>query len=129
MEGGKKLTVFTDIPPETALWNNPTFEQLEAFENSTFWEQKKVTTIGQIYDKNTIRPYENLCKQYNRLNRQFYKYLQLRHVLQAQFGGEEFKISKYPFIGILKTQGSKGLISKQYSHLFQSKICGEPEEI
>lgn len=88
--------------------------------------RKKIKTIGQLYNNNVIVTYENMCKQYNLQSKQFYRYLQLRHLLREQFERKALKISRYPLIGILKSHGPKGLTSKLYSHLLQSKINGEP---
>lgn len=104
----KKLTGYRDIPPEISLWNNPMFEKLEIFDDSSYWKQNKTKTIGQMYNNNVIVTYENMCKQYNLQSKQFCRYLQLRHLLREQFERKEPKISRYPLIGILKSQGPKG---------------------
>lgn len=52
----------------------------------------------------------------------FYKYLQLPHVLQAHLGSQNPKISKFPPIVVLRSLGPKGLICLHYSHLVQAKV-------
>lgn len=47
----------------------------------------------------------------------------------AQFGRQDPKISKYPLIGILRSQGPKCLISVLYSQLLRAKIFGAPLKI
>lgn len=50
-------------------------------------------------------------------------------MLQAQFGRQYPKVSKYPLIGILRSQRPKGLISVLYSRLLRAKLSGTPIKI
>lgn len=52
----------------------------------------------------------------------FYRYLQLRHDLQTNFGVTSTKFSDYPLIGVLMSQGPKGYISTGFSHLLATSL-------
>lgn len=50
-------------------------------------------------------------------------------MFQVQFGRQYPKVSKYPLIGISRSQGPKSLISVLYSQLLRAKLSGMPLKI
>lgn len=90
------------------MWNNPSLEHLKMSLDSVSWRKKGINNIiKQIYDHKDLQTFEFLSQQYDIPHKFFYKYLQLRYMIQAQFEYQHPKLSKYPLICILRSQGPK----------------------
>ena len=92
---------FRDIPAELSMWDNPLFEELYTFEDSIFWKQKGIVAMEQVYQSGNICSFDYLKTQYKLVDTFFYRFLQLRHALSAQFGSKSIDVSRFPLIGIL----------------------------
>ena len=102
----------TQINMDLPLWQNPMFNQLKQLVEYQFWEQKGISVLADVYDITHMYSFSDIQMKYDIPHTSLYRYLQLRHALQAQFGVLGPGISRYPMIGILRSQGPKGFISK-----------------
>lgn len=83
-----------------------------------------MATLDDICDGNVLASFDGLQRKYELPQTTFYRYLQLRHVIQTQFGTQDTDFSGYPLIGVLRSQGPKGLISSLYLHLLLAMTSG-----
>lgn len=73
--------------------------------------------------------FTDLQRKYALPHTAFYRYHQLHHVLQTQFGVASTKFSDYPLIRVIQSQGPKGLISTVYSQLLANSMNKNPLEV
>lgn len=122
----RKIVGFQDIPDDTPLWHNSTVEQLQLLGGAPFWEALGILTLKQLYSCNALQSFSQLREHFDIPHRDFYKYLQLRHALEAQWDANRLPISSYPLIGIIRSRGPGGLISTIYSYLITEKVIQNP---
>lgn len=118
----KQMDKFDDTNLDLPLWHNPMFPHILNFADHSFWENRGLVAIQDIYTGNVMASFMDLQRKYELPYTAFYRYLQLRHALQTQFGATSTKFSDYPLIGVLRSQGPKGLVSTIYSHLFATSL-------
>lgn len=74
--------------------------------------------MTQLYEGNVVKTFSELRREYNIPYHTFYRYLQIRHALEAQFKTQVLIWSKtLLFQKIFKMHTTKGLISKIYGQL------------
>lgn len=122
----RKVIQYHDIPGDTPLWHNTCLDQLLSSQDSQFWSARGIFSLKQLYSSNYLVSFTLLQEQYKIPRQSFYKYLQLHHALDAQWGPTRSPISSYPLIGIIRSQGPGGLISSIYSHLITKKVTNNP---
>lgn len=93
------------------------FPHMLKLANRTFWEHRGLTLLDDLYTGDVLAFFTDLQTKYDFPKAAFYWYLQFYHALQAQFGINAPRFSDYQLIGVLRSQGPKGLISDVYSHL------------
>uniref|UniRef100_A0A3P9MG76 Reverse transcriptase zinc-binding domain-containing protein n=1 Tax=Oryzias latipes TaxID=8090 RepID=A0A3P9MG76_ORYLA len=68
------------------IWHNPKL----CIDKTTFfwksWFQKGILTLSDLYDTNTIKSFEKLKQEFNLPRQDFWRYLQIRHLLVTTFG-------------------------------------------
>lgn len=52
------------------------------------WDRQGIQCLAQLYKAGRLKSFQDLVEEYAISNRSFYRYLQIRHALEAQFGGE-----------------------------------------
>lgn len=101
-------------------------DHLYTLQGSSFWTSLGIHTLKQFYSSNTLLAFSQLQEKHDIPQRDFYKYLQLRHALGSQWGSDRLPISSYPLIGIIRSPGPGGLISSIYSYLITEKVIRNP---
>lgn len=122
----KTVLGFTDIMADLSLWSNPGLPEFHAFQDYQWWRDQGVQTLGDVVLNNVFMSFDQLQSRFQIPRQSFFRYLQLRHVFSNQFPSPRENISKFPLIGVLRSQGPKGLISALYTHLITSKISLAP---
>lgn len=120
------LAGYRDIPDDTPLWHNTGMTHLQSIQGASWWTLRGVVTLKQLYSTDVLLSFSQLQKSFDIPQRDFYKYLQLRHALTAQRGSDRLPISSYPLIGIIRSQGPGGLISSIYAYLIDKKVEQHP---
>lgn len=99
----RNLTGTNTISPYTPLWGNPKLKHLQTVPDPDLWAGHGVKIIQQIISGGRIIPYDTLKNDFQLPSRMFFRYLQLRHAVQAQYpagvalqsnGVETFLISR-----------------------------------
>lgn len=122
----KSITHFNDIIADMPLWHNPGLSELLLLPDTQVWRSCGVTKLEHLYNDDVFASFEQLQTKCELPRSYFFRYLQLRHALSAQFPAPRLRISSYPLIGILRSQGPRGLISALYTHLIMSKVSHNP---
>lgn len=116
----KNISQFSDIIADMPLWSNSGLPEFFSLEDYQWWVRHGVTKLGDVITDNAFVSFDQLQTRLQLPRSSFYKYLQLRHAFSTQFPSPRPCISHYPLIGILKSQGPRGLISSLYTHLILS---------
>lgn len=122
----KQVSGFTDMTAELPLWSNPGIPEFQTLSDAQWWRSQGVLTLWDISEDNVFLSFEQVQTKYDIPRQLFYRYLQLRHAFTTQFPLPRPCISHYPLIGVLRSQGPRGLISALYTHLIRSKISLSP---
>uniref|UniRef100_A0A3Q3H395 Reverse transcriptase domain-containing protein n=2 Tax=Kryptolebias marmoratus TaxID=37003 RepID=A0A3Q3H395_KRYMA len=82
------------------------------------WSSRGLSIIMDILDSDSVKSFEQIKADFNISNRDFYKYLQIRHFVNSlrRTGALRTRLSELENI-IVMTKSPKGLISKIYSLL------------
>lgn len=103
------------------LWWNRQYKELGKLKGFESWCFKGLQYITQLYSHNILRSFQDLQESFHLPHHNFFKYLQLRHVVQSQFKGEKKVIKPMPLITLLaRMTEKKGLISSLYGQLTRS---------
>lgn len=70
----------------TPLWDNRNLQELETIGRIKEWEIKGINRLVQLYEGRMLKTFTTLREEYDIPKHTFYKYLQIRHALNAQFG-------------------------------------------
>ena len=109
----------------TPLWDNRNLQELESVGKINEWAAKGIIRLAQIYEGRTIKTFATIRKEYDVPKHTFYRYLQTRHALDAQFkrvGPIWVKTLILQKLG--NWSKTKGFISEVYSyiHTYNSKV-------
>lgn len=105
------------------------FPHLVNLEGVETWKGRGVLTLADLYDGGVLRSLQQLQEKFEIPHSLFYRYLQLRHALGTQFRGASRSISKYPLIGVLRSQGPRGMVSILYTYLLGEHMALHPLEV
>uniref|UniRef100_A0A3B4X6N3 Reverse transcriptase domain-containing protein n=1 Tax=Seriola lalandi dorsalis TaxID=1841481 RepID=A0A3B4X6N3_SERLL len=114
------LGLGTSLSPLTPIGSNPSLDFVQKDLGFKIWGQKNINKIGDLYDGNTLKSFQQLRDSCQLPATHFYRYLQLRHFIRSQLGGalEKPEISQ---LESLLTQGTnKKQISKTYNLLIKN---------
>lgn len=71
------------------IWANPTLR----IGRSPFiwkeWIEKGILTLGDLYEGDTLKSFKKLMEQFQLTRSQFWRYLQLRHLLVSTYGSPQ----------------------------------------
>ncbi|KAM9316655.1 proto-oncogene tyrosine-protein kinase ROS [Gastrophryne carolinensis] len=100
--------------PYAPLWDDPRLPETSAMQDPLFWARKRVQQIGQLYRGGVLVSFDQLRAEFQLSNRDFFRYLQLRHALHAQFRGEGPRISESRAENLLRDGNLKKPVSALY---------------
>lgn len=72
--------------PDTPLWLNPQLSEFLTVPDPRFWAARGVKKLDHIFSNGSLLSFDSLKEKFGFTNRQFFRYLQLRHAHTAQFG-------------------------------------------
>lgn len=85
------------------------------------WERAGLIYLSQLYNGTVFKSFSDIQMECNLPRTQFYKYLQLRHAIQAQSDRSNMTAIVHPLMqGVLLEKDKKGMISRGYSILLNS---------
>lgn len=96
------------------LWDNPRLEEFCKLERFGYWYTKEIRFVEQIYNQNTLRPFQDLQETYQFPASRFFQFLQLRQALATQSQKINLNVQSMPFA---RTSTKKDLISTLYKQL------------
>ena len=73
----------------SGIWDNP---KLLIGKSSVIWKEwvnKGILTLSHLYEGGILKSFGNLVEQFDLANNQFWRYLQLRHLLVSIFGSPQ----------------------------------------
>lgn len=83
-----RLNTTNTISPYTPLWGNPRLHHLQSIPDLAVWTGYDNKTWQQIMPKGRLLSYDDLKHTFQLSLKMFFRYLQLRHAIQAQFLAE-----------------------------------------
>lgn len=116
----------TGLTEYAPIWDNKYLPDLIPMGKIKEWEVSGIKKLAQFYGGSTLKSFAELRGEYGMPNHSFYRYLQIRHALNAHFKTQTVLWCKAPLIQqIVKSGSSKGLISEIYEQLRRKTITGE----
>ena len=82
----KAFNINVYLNSESCIWNNP---KLRINKHSFLWKdwvEKGIITLANLYERDNIKSFEMLTGEYNLPRNNFWKYLQMRHLLHTVIG-------------------------------------------
>lgn len=83
------------LSPHTPLWKNPNLPHFFGFEEPVVWTRFGVKKIRDIMHNSRLRTFDELKSLFNLPNTHFFKFIQLRHAYQLQYGCTTVSISTW----------------------------------
>lgn len=122
----KKVSRIFQINPylglSAGIWANPKL----CIGRSPFvwkeWIDKGILTLGDLYEDGALKSFEGLVQQYNLANNQFWRYLQLRHLLIGTFGSPQTLPQGTDLVKKLVSILGLGHEASSYYSMFVSKV-------
>lgn len=99
---------------QAGLWLNPKLCIGKAPFLWELWFQKGIRVLDDLYNEGTLRSFDNLKQQFNIPQNQFWRYLQLRHLLMQTFGSTSTPPPKADIWHQLVTISKKGHAASAY---------------
>lgn len=122
----KTIIGYSGLTEYTPIWDNKYLTDLILMGKIKEWEVSGIGKLAQLYGGSTLKSFAELRGEYDIPNHSFYRYLQIRHALNAHFKTQTVEWCKAPLIQqIVKSGSSKGLLSKIYKQLRTKIIIGE----
>lgn len=86
----KKLAHPNTVSPYIPLWGNPKLQHLQTVPDPALWARHGIARHGikilqHVWSEGSIIPYDNLKDDFQLPPRMFFRYLQLRNAVQAQY--------------------------------------------
>lgn len=79
------LGIEISVPKNTFLWNNPSITIQKEELKWKSWSDKGITTIGDITCHTKIKHFEQLVTEFNLINKELFRYLQLKSWITDNF--------------------------------------------
>lgn len=124
----KKLLGYTGFAEFSPLWDNNNLKELKKMGRIEEWDRQGIHCLIQLYKAGRLKSFQELVVEYAISNRSFYRYLQIRHALKAQFGGKAPVWCEMSSLRkLINAASTKGLISDIYGSLNVSAQEGMAE--
>lgn len=119
------LMGYNGLTEYAPIWSNRYLQELAPMEKINAWEELGIGRLVQLYVGSTLKSFAELRREYGIPNHSFYRYLQIRHALNAQFKTQVVEWNRAPLLHKLAQSGTaKGLISELYAQI-SSKLSME----
>ncbi len=66
------LGIEISVPKNTYLWNNPSIKIQKEELKRVSWRDRGITTVGDIISHSNIKPFEQLVREFNLTNKDFF---------------------------------------------------------
>lgn len=84
------------------------------------WEEKGISTLGDVYGEERLLSFQDLCTKYDIPRTSFFFYLQLRSTLKANGVSLQAPLTTHPLHKVLSpVRGTSGFVSRLYWVLLQ----------
>lgn len=97
---------YKEITECAPIWNNRQLQELVLMEKINEWEESGIGQLAQLYEGSTLKTFVELRREYGIPTNLFYRYLQIRHALNAQFKTQVVKWSRAPLLQRLVESGT-----------------------
>lgn len=101
----------------TPLWNNKNVSELSHIPNSEFWSIRGIHYLNHLISDGELKSFNNLQEEFALPNNMFFRYLQIRHALSAQFPETTPQSIPNSIIAVVKSTDPQKLISSFYNML------------
>lgn len=109
----KRIMKYEGVSEYAPHWGNGHHKELCKLEGFECWHSQGLQYLAQLYSQNILKPFQDLQVAFlNPPRYNFFKYLQLRHTLQAQIKCVKLYVNPMPLLTSLAVATEKkGLIS------------------
>lgn len=105
---------------EASIWQNPALRINKAPFMWQLWLKCGITTLGDLYNNDILKSFEDLKQEFHLPQECFWQYLQLRHLLKSVFSPPITVLNEPSLIkDLLKMGQINHSVSKYYSKLIQ----------
>lgn len=101
----------------TPLWDNSNLYELLTLPDVDLWINRGVIYLYQVMDNMGVKSFQHLKIAFDLPNSMFFRFLQLHHVLQSQFGNASPDLTSVHLVDLLLGEDPKKLTSICYSSL------------
>lgn len=111
---------FTEYAP---LWHNRNLQEIAVMGEFKEWDIQGINRLSHLYKGYTLKRFGDLQRENGIPKQIFYRYLQMRHALNAQFKTQPLVWSNVPLLQkVIKSDNAKGHISEIYTQLSSKSI-------
>lgn len=101
----------------TPLWCNRDLPELHNIHDPRPWLERGILYLHHVWSNGTLKNFDTLKEEFHLANNMVFRFLQLRHAIQAQFPQPPPRSAPNPLIAIIKDTDPKKLISCFYNML------------
>ncbi|PIO11944.1 hypothetical protein AB205_0020800, partial [Aquarana catesbeiana] len=101
----------------TPLWDNPNLPELTSLPDRSLWVSKGIIYLTQVVAHGMVKLFQTLIDDFALPNHMLFRYLQIRHALNTQFGSPIPALEVPLPVDIIMGKDSKKLISQFYTYL------------
>lgn len=101
----------------TPLWDNPHMLKLVSIPDHGIWGNKGVIYLSQVVANGTVKSFQTLKDNFALPNHMLFRYLQLQHALNSQFGDSIPAFKILLLVDIVLGRDPKRLLSQIYTYL------------
>uniref|UniRef100_A0A803K472 Reverse transcriptase domain-containing protein n=1 Tax=Xenopus tropicalis TaxID=8364 RepID=A0A803K472_XENTR len=117
----KALKIFPKPQPHcsqyTPLWHNPNLEQLQTIPDPKIWLCHNIKYLSDIMPQGTLLTFQELKQTFSLPNTMLFRYLQLRHAIGTQFGGQAIDTTPRNIENLTHTENLNKPLSVFYTQL------------
>lgn len=107
----------------TPLWRNARYREVLKLEGFGLWERSGLQYVSQLYQSGVLRTFLDLQQEFGLPRGQFFRFLQLRHALEAQSRVVKMGLTKHAILDeVFNTRDKRGMISRAYNILLNSVL-------
>lgn len=99
----------------TPLWHNSLLPEFRDLPDIGLWQECGVHYLGQIITSAGLKTFHSLKEEFSLPNNMLFRYIQMRHAFNSQFGRSGPEIPDFSIPAHLLNSNSKGIISLLYN--------------
>uniref|UniRef100_A0A803J4Y6 Reverse transcriptase domain-containing protein n=1 Tax=Xenopus tropicalis TaxID=8364 RepID=A0A803J4Y6_XENTR len=103
----------------TPLWCNPHLKHFKSIPDPQLWAQHNIKYLSDIMENGILLPYPELKQKHTLPNRMLFRYLQLRHAAETQFGHLPIETTPTHIETMIYSETLKKPLSSFYAQLIQ----------